>query len=275
MAEDECFGAVHESAANTVRMVQINLVDYNDYFNADVLLLKPQFFRDNLELILSGCKFIFDNGHKFFEQDTLNYLFSKKYLKLPYCFNYAVGSTWGLAPELRRVEKAIYHYAGDAKPRLNTNDIFNRLFLEYFLKTPWATADMFGNLDKAVVKMVEQIFNESRNILLHVTNLLGSRRRAFLVDKDFLEPAKQIFAITADELVMDTSVNEKTLLKKMTATRGKICLFILTNYYPQIGTFLVSQNFIEGTDFINGFLFLSEYQGFKVNFDTKPIVKEL
>ena len=108
-----------------------------------------------------------------------------------------------------------------------------------------------------------------------MTNLLVKRRRAFFVDSGFLEPAKQIFAINADELVMDLSMGYETLIEAMNANRGKIILFILTCNYLQVRNFLLSQNFVEGTDFINGFLFLSERQGFKMNFNTTYIVQAM
>lgn len=272
------FGAVPEIKAppQILNLCVDNLVKRENYFNMDVLILKPTFFHENFDVILNTCKFIYENRNKYFfwDQDVLNYLFSERYLKLPYRFNEILADIRTTEPKPYRIEKAIYHFAG-VKPGLNTDDAFNRLYFEYFLKTPWATADMFGNIDKAVVKTVEQIFNESRNILLHVTNLLVNRRRAFLIDKGFQEPAKHIFAINNDELVMDLSTGAENLIREMNANKGKIILFILAGNYPQIRNFLISQNFVEGTDFINGFLFLSERQGFKMNFDTKQLFKEI
>ena len=271
------FGAVPEiKPLPGFRLCRDNLVKDENYFNADVLLLNPSFFRENFDRLLEGCRFIYENRSKypFLDQDVLNYLFSENYLKLPHRFNDTVQDIRKHAPKPHHIEKAIYHFAG-AKPDLNTDDVFNRLYFEYFLKTPWATADMFGNIDKAVAKIVGQIFNESRNILLHVTNLLVKRRRAFFVDSGFLEPAKQIFAINAGELVMDLSTGAENLIGAMNANRGKIILFVLAGNYPQIRDFLISQNFVEGTDFINGFMFLSERHGFKMNFDTKQIFKEM
>ena len=245
-------------------------VDHNNWFNVDVLLIKPKFFAENINALIDACKFIYDQKCYFYDNDVLNYLFSERYLKLPYRFNSIVGDIRRTEPKPHRFEKAIYHFAGK-KPDLNTDDVFNRLYFEYFLKTPWANADMFGNIDKAV----KQIFNEYSNILLYVTNLLGSRRRAFLVERGFLELARQIFAINADELVMDLSTEAETLIREMNANRGKIILFILVGNYPQIRDFLTGKSFVEDMDFINGFMFLSERHGLKMNFDTKQIFKEM
>lgn len=251
-----------------------NLVKHENYFNADVLLINPKFFRENFEAILETCKFIHEKNYSYYEQDVLNYLFSEKYLKLPYRFNEMVRNIRDFDPKPHHLEKAIYHYAG-AKPDLNTDDIFNKLYFKYFLKTPWATVDMFGKLNKALEKTFGQILNDSRNMLLHVTNLLSERRRAFFVDENSREAAKQIFAIKPEETVIDLAEGGEMLVKRMNENKGKILLFVLAGNYWQIRNFLLRQNFIEGTDFINGFLFLSERQGFKINFDSKPIVQEI
>ena len=269
------FAAVHERAGMAVRIVQIHLVEYENYFNADVLLLKPQFFRDNFELILNACKFVYDNGHKYCEQDALNYVFSEKYLKLPSRFNYAVGYTYSIAPNLRHIEKVIYHYAGGAKPTLNTDDIFNRLYLNYFLKTPWANADMFGNIHKALNKTFKNLQNETSDNLLYFTNLLRKRQRMFLIDEDFLGAARQIFEIEEDERVIKLSLETEKFIAELKAEKGKVILFLLINNYWQARAFLLSQGFIEGTDFINGFMFLSEQHGLTFNFDSKPILQEM
>lgn len=84
---------------------------------------------------MDGCEFVSggDNRKYFYcEQDVLNYLFSEKYIKLPRKFNCIV-----------------------------------ELYLEYFLKTPWATAEMFGNIDEAVKRTFSEFNDTSKETLLH------------------------------------------------------------------------------------------------------------
>ena len=275
------FGAVAEftkwGEAEGAKLCYDGLVRHEDYFNADVFLLAPNFFKENFELILAGCKLMYQKGYILAEQDVLNYLFSKKYQKLPGKFNLVIAWERKKGKQQLRLEKAIYHYAGGdvAKPSFDTDDIYNRLYWDYFLKTPWATADMFGNINKAMKKMFGQILNDSRNTLLQVTNLLAERRRAFLIDEDFVEVAKQIFTIKPNEIIMDFSMESNIFFQKLNALKGEILLFILTNNYWQVRSFLLSKNFIEGTDFVNGVLFLSGQHGFKVTFYTDSIAKEI
>ena len=235
------------------------------------------FFSDNFELILEGCKFAYENGYRLWEQDILNYLFSKKYQKLPNKFNLVMNWERKYGERPFKLEKAMYHFAGGdgAKPSFDTDDIYNKLYFEYFLKTPWATADMFGNLHKAADKEFRSAYNESRNILLHFTNLLTERKRAFFIDKNYLEFAKNVFKIKDDERVLTMQEGVAKFLEEITATKGEKIFFVLSipyNYF-QVRNFLLSKGFVEGVDFINATIFLSERYG--VPFDFNRISREL
>ena len=247
---------------------------HEDCFNADVLLVKPDFFRENFEQLLSACKFVYDKGYYLCEQDALNYLYAEKYLHLPSKFNVILSQLRKYMPKPYRLEKAIYHFNID-KPSFDTDDIYNRLYWNYFFKTPWATPDMLGNLNKALEKTFGQILNDSRNLTLNVTNLLSERRRAFLVAEGFVESVKKIFAIKPDEPVIDLSEGGEMLIKRLNEKKGQIILFILANNYWQIRNFLISRNFVEETDFVNAALFLSERHGVKFNLNTTEIVQAI
>ena len=253
------------------------LVKHKDYFNGDLFLVKPFFFKENFELILDGLKFLRTHGYTLAEQDCLNYLFSTKYQKLPNKFNYVFNWDRRFGSKPLHLEKAIYHYAGGniCKPSFDTDDIYYRLYWEYFLKTPWANVDMFGNLEKALNKKFKQLNTDFKNNLLHFTNLLAHRKRAFLVDHSNIEATRKIFEVKEDELIIDVSeAGSSEKFFKELAKRDKV-FFLLLNDYWLMYSILKSQNFVDGTDFVNGIIFLSEQYGINVNFDTKPIVQEL
>ena len=255
-------------------MVRNKFVNYDDYFIDDVMLVNPKFFHDNLEKILDACKFVYDNGYPYCEQDALNYCFSKTYLKLPLKFDVIVRNMRWFFTE-RRIEKAIYHFAG-LKPDLNTDDVYNRLYFEYFLKTPYATADMFGNINKFFTKSFNTLINESKNDLLHFTNLLTGRERAFFVDEKNVESIRQIFAVKENELIVNSSNNNlENLINVINESKGKKIFFILFDNYSAIRNVLLKQGFIEGNDFVNILSFLSEKHGVKINFDSREIVQEI
>lgn len=270
------FAAVPEvlskTPKNLLKLVRDNLVDYEDYSNADVMILDPEFFRENFDDILNACKFVYDNKFVFSEQDALNYLYSKTYLKLPFKFNIIV-KNMRLFSEFR-LKNAIYHFAGP-KPSLNTDDVYNRLYFEYFLKTPWATADIFGNIHKNFYRILRDDFNEFKNSLLRISNLLSTRRRAFAVSEDYLDFAVRTFEIKPYELIIKLTEPEH-LIKELSYVKGEVLLFVLTNdNYPRLRNILIEHDFVEGEDFINGMVFLSERHGIKFRYDTRPIVKEM
>lgn len=277
-------GAIPESCSylkeDYFQVIVDGYVKYEDYFNVDVMLLKPSFFKDNFDKILEALKFVnqkrVESNSKYYaaqEQDALNYSFSKFYLKLPGKFNSIVMWKRKFTPvESLHIEKAIYHFADpSAKPSLDTDDVFNKLYLEYFLKTPWATADMFGNLDK----ILRKFYTSLQDNLLHCTNLLAQRQREFFIDKDNLELVKQIFKITNDERVIDSSMSEEKLIKELKKIKDKKVLFFFSAKYWKMRKNLKNNGFVEGVDFLNGFMFLSERYGPNFKFDTKSLVQVL
>lgn len=256
---------------------QDGYVKHEDYFNADVILMKPAFFREKFNDLIKAVQFVREKGYPFAEQDALNYLFSEKCLHLPSEFNVVLFHLRILKPKPHRLTKAIYHFNVN-KPSFDTDDVFNKLYLEYFLRTPWATVDIFGNMQKALDKTFGKFVNESKGALLHLTNLLTTHRRAFFVEDTFVEQAKQIFDIKPDEFVMVASEGVEKFVKKLTAAKGKKIFYVLIGnpwQYLQLRNFLLSRNFIEGTDFVNGTLFLSEQQGFPYKFDSKVILQDM
>lgn len=252
-----------------LRLCVDEYVNHEDYFNADVLLLKPKFFQENFEQVLESCKFIYDRKYPYCEQDALNYLFSKNYFKLPRKFN-------AMVMRIRRnlvIGEEIYHFAG-VKPSLNTDDICDKLYLEYFLKTPWANADMFGNMDKAFRKQYDRLKGE----FLRYTNLLYCRERLFLIDKNMLEKMRQIFAIRDDETIIDASdsVAMEKFFETLDELRDKKLIYLLSNNFKPVEDKLHKRDFLGGRDYVNAFIFLSEKDGGRwLVYDSRAVVREM
>lgn len=269
------FAAVPEILSGVPKFQELTANDtvrHEDYFNSDILVINPSFFRKNFELILEGCRFIHNNGYTLHEQNVLNYLFSKKYKKLPGKFNLILDWERRVGARPLHLREAIYHFAGNAstKPSLDTSDIYHRLYLENFLKTPWANVDMFGNIHRALDKILREVSNEQTNILLHLTNLLAYRQRVFFIEKNNIEAIKTIFKIKKDnELIIDASElnSTKNLINALNKYKNQKIFFIISSNYPQIRSLLINNNFVEGIDFIDGFMLLSEQYGLKKNFD--------
>lgn len=269
------FAAVPEALNKTIRawlpLVKDNLVEYDDYFNCDILLIKVKFFRDNFKDILKASKFVYENGYLYAEQDIINYLFSKKYFKLPWKFNTMLISLRLFTPKPHNLEDRIYHFSGSQRPSLDTDDIFNRLYFDYFLKTPWINADMLGNIDKSIRKNID----DYRDYILTFINSLSKRQRAFFIDDEHLEIVKQIFEIKDYELVISSSEGIEEFLKKITALKEEKIFFLFVNSYIRMSNYLSSNNFVESRDYVNGFIFLSEKYSNNFKFNTTEIFKEI
>lgn len=255
-------------------------VKKEDYFNSDVLIFKIDFFRQHFDELLEVCKFVGKHRDRYVnaENDVLAVFCYKDYTRLPENFNVLINHLHLHQPQPSyTLEKALYHYSDFVKPSFDTDDVFNRLYLQYFLKTPWATPDMFGNIDKKFKEIFRQTINTYKNYLLHFTNLFTHRQRAFFLDNNSIKAIKNIFAIKDDELIIDASQPnaDGIFIEEMFKSKGKkIFILFVNNYYP-IRNFLLRKNFVEGTDFINAVMFLSERYGFKDNFDTKAILQAM
>ena len=256
------------TSKNALKLVLDGYVRHEDYINSDVLLLKPKFIMENFERLLEGCRFIFQK-YPYLDQDVLNYLFSKDILKLPRKFN-------AMIMRIRKnpsVGKEIYHFAGP-KPDLNTDDVYNKLYLEYFLKTPWATADMFGNIDKAFRRQYDRLKTE----FLRYTNLLYNRERLFLIDKNMTDKMRKIFAIRDDETIIDAS--DSAAMEKFFETldelKGKKLIYLLSNNFKPVEDRLHKRDFLGGRDYVNALIFLSEKDGGRwLVYDPKAVVREM
>ena len=183
------------------------------------------------------------------DQDILNYCFSNDAVRLPEEFNCFINFERKSANRTV-IRRKLYHFAG-IKPDINTDDVFNRLFLEYFIKTPWFSADTFGN----IFKMFDGLNRIQQNTLLTMIRLIGKKRRVFFITPNNFSALRAMFEITDDEILIDASQTD-ALMKLLDVLREHKCVcFFFTENYHAIRNFLVGQNFVEGIDFVNG----SEY----------------
>ena len=249
------------------------MISYKVYFNTDVMIINPKVFRNNFEKLLESVKFTYDNQWDCWEQDALNYLFAKSYLHLPHKFNYFTDGKME-----NDIPRAIFHFAGGIgyKPSLNTDKALFRLYLEYFLKTPWANVEMFGNIHKAVLKQIDSL----KNNFLYIIHLLANRERAFITDKNNFERTKNVFAVKDNELIIDIgnfATPEDFLNHIKQYHGGDKIFFILSDNYPAIRYFMIYDKFVEGADFINGnFILPEQFGGIQYElYYSKAIVSEM
>lgn len=239
------------------------LVQADDYFNSGVLLMNLNVFRAEAATVTNAIKFIAAHPqYRFFDQDVLNYCFATRAVKLPVKFNRGV--------RYERLEgdgvlaKKIYHYVGQNPAwsfGLDMNDAFNRLWMEYFLKSPWFDVDSIGRLYAGV----ERLHVGLKSAMANVSAIVSGKTRAFFTLPENVEATQELFSVKADEEIIpaDSEASIKKLLDAMQRYRGKKVFFIMVSGFPF--DVLTRAGFIQNKDFLDGWEFLSEAQGVPLN----------
>ena len=252
----------------TFLLVTDGLIQQEDYFNSGVLLINLELLRSEKDAIINAIKFTSKNlrYQKFMDQDALNCCFLKRTVNLPSKFNRF--TIYARKDHELTLGKKIYHFAG-AGLTMDMSDPFNRLWMKYFIRTPFFDEQSMGRL-----------YDDFKNLhvglkqsLIQISALMSGKTRAFFTAPEFCDALKGIFFIRDDEEINLAKDNEslKKLLDSMNVSRDKKLFFIVLPNFPfQI---LTQAGFVAGRDFVNGIDFLSEAHG--VNFNSYPLIKAM
>ena len=247
------------------KLVADNLIKPEDYFNSGVMLMNIKVFRTEQEMLMNSINFISKNpAYKYFDQEILNYCFSTRTLKLPLKYNLLVNN---LRYE-QKIEKGIYHFAGGAFAN-GLNNPFNRLWIKYFVKTPWFNEETIGNIYTGV----QGLHVGLKNFAVQVSAMMSGKTRAFFTFPQNVDATKKTFFIRDDEeiILADNPDSLQKLIDAMKLSGGKKVFFILVPGFPfQI---LIQAGFVYGRDFFNGLDFLSEAQGVPLN--SYPLIQAM
>lgn len=257
----------HPFHAKTKFIMAKGFVAYEDYFCAGVLLVNLNRLRGEKENLIRGLKFLNANPElDNFDQDILNYLYAKDYVKLPEKFHVFVGIERRAGKN--NLRDAIYHYAGWTC-KLEMEDAFNRLWMCHFIRTPWFDEDSIGRLSAGF----QQIQDGLRGTMIKLTALMSGKTRGFVVSKGDVDAIKKLFAVRADEemLIVERDTSRQEIFERMNASRGKKIFFVFVQNFPFVN--FEKLGFVYGRDFINGLDLLSGSQSLLVN--SYLLLKEL
>ena len=255
---------------------KINLSPKEDMyeFNSGVLLMDMCALRAEDDNLKESIKIISeDTNYVGNDQEILNHCFQTRTLHLPIKFNRPV--KWDRWQKITQIDNKIYHFNGAESIRsfgLNTKDPLNRLWLKYFLRTPWFNIDSIGRL----YAEFQKIRSDAKNFALKVSAAVSDKKRAFFVAPDKIESMKKIFSIRDDEEIIpaeDESSLSK-LLDAMKTFQGKYVFFITTKIFPKKSfpfKRLTEVGFVQNKDFLKSWELLSVANG--EPFDTRPLVK--
>lgn len=244
------FKATHNRMITDKFLIKTKAVRAEDYFCSGVVMFDLDKIYDSM--FTDGVDFLANNPKcESVDQDILNAFFSKNYLKLAQKFDSFV------LAEKPPVAPKIYHYAGNGLG-LNLQDAFDRLWLEYFSRTPWFDVDMIGNLAEEIRKTVDKLNLQVQSLMAACVN----RRRAFFVNPRNLEVMRLIFAVCDDDLIVEerdeNSLNE--LLSNMEEFRGQRLFIILHEKYEALKAIFLQRGFVEQKDFVDGLNFMARAQ---------------
>ena len=261
--EDKVLGVVTEMQFRCEAkfpLVIASLVKEDKYFNSGSLLINIEKFRAASETIEKGLIFLKDKPEfrKYQDQDFLNYCFSEDTLILPPKFNFSI-LDFRYRPGYDVGDKIVHYLAGTLT--MWGGDMWNRLYIEYFLKTPWCNVKTFGNLYLYAVSL----YNEQKNLMLRVANLLSGKERILCVTANNADIAKKAFELKDSETILTVSFDDTKsmfeIFMSMKATQGKCVYVFVADKYKDIRDYLVDKGFKEWQDFIDGKLLLSEQYG--------------
>ena len=243
---------------NNKFIVNSGMVTKEDYFNSGVLFMDLNKINNLVNLFNDGLDFLVQNPEcDCFDQDILNNFFANTYLKLPLKFDFFVD-----AGKIKKpgsvIEKNIYHFS-DRVLNINSNDIYNRLYFDYFVKTPWFDIDMLYNIFGSVKKM----YNEKQIQLLQTTRMISGKKRAFFIEERNVAVLKMICGIKEDEQIIladkiPDCINE--LIKFIKTNGQQAIVFIFVGKYQLFRNILMQCKCVENVEFIDGNLFLPEQQ---------------
>ena len=234
------------------------IVKEEDYFNSGVLLMNLKTLRNEEETITNGMKFFSKNLQhlKWADQDLLNYCFSTRAMKLPSKFNCYLN----FLSNRKTVERKIYHYLGcGLSLNMDTSDPFNRLWISYFIRTPFFDADSIGKLYNEILKIRNELKNSARKL----SSLVSGKSRGFFIQAEKTDWLKKTFSIRNDEAIIPAENEDsiKKLIDIMKVIRGKYVFFIMTDNFPNSKPFpfdmLTKEGFVEGVDFVKGWQYLN------------------
>ena len=230
-----------------------------DYFNAGVLLIDLNALNQSVEnLFVDGITFLADNPKcECFDQDILNNYFSTNCVKLPSRFDYFVQAERAFI-KANRLERAIYHYAGN-EINFDMKNVFSKLFFEHFMRTPWFSTETIGLMFDYLRRMNMQM----KAAIQQMSSLLVRKSRAFYIDGTVVQTMKKIWGVLDSEEVITTAEPDSLnkLLRSMRAEQGKKFYFIIVKNYKPLHERLTQAGLKQGTDYINARSLLSERQG--------------
>ena len=247
-------------------MIKNGSIRSEDYFNSGVLILNLKMidglFDSSLEFLRNHPECIY------IDQDPLNFLFSKLYVKLESHFDIF---TWQLRKFLQLTNSTIesgdciFHFGG-MDYGFDKNFLPDRLFMQFLFRSPWAL-DSFKNLfDYAIETADKSKFRYQKLINFH-----GSR--IYFAPKNLIETLKDFFPPNQNDLILDSTTPIDELIELLRQNRICIFLFEFAKQSQIFREILESHGFFEDETIFDTMKLLTKSQG--ISTGTRNFVRRI
>jgi lipopolysaccharide biosynthesis glycosyltransferase len=226
-------------------------VEISDYLCAGIIMINLEKLED--DFFYKGVQWLADNPKcECFDQDILNYFFSKNYLKLPEKFNSFVNVCKNIEGNV--IYNRIYHYAGRGCLGMSLEVEHNKLFLKHFAKTPWFNANIFDGIYKAA----KDTYDESKTFGYKISTIMNGKLRAFVTFVPFVDSLKKFFNVRNYEefIIINDGKSLELLIKSMKKNKNKKVFLIMVDEYEEIKKCLTQVGFKEFENFIDASIFV-------------------
>ena len=281
--------ALKREMARRYSIIRDGTVACEDYFNSGVLIFNLDkmraVFNENGKLLNECLQVLqkYQGKINFLDQDALNVVFNKRYFKLSGKFN------WDLCHDMRwkkpmKLAPWIYHFNG-AIIRLDSKFPHNRIWLNYYMKTPFCTPEAIGNLFTDMANRIDEANQEIvrlSNWIKGIIPIISSRQKIYFTDLNAWENISRLFGIRRGDILVDASksnsteilIRELQMNKSPNLTNKRIAMININDskIYDELQQKLTDAGFVLNVDFIN---LTSSIQVKQIEYDTQKIVNEM
>ena len=241
------------------------LLESQTYVNSGVLVINIEEIRKKVDLEKECFAFLKKYPKcELSDQDALNFVFKNKILVLDRKYNKFTRKC------NNEEDECIYHYAG-SNVDFEEKNIWDNLFIKYFLKTPWGTNDN-------ILNMYEYTFlNKKHAILVYrrFINLFLLKKKKIIWGAGSVMLASFLSFVSLDykrDYLIDNNkeIQGKTISNMIVYSPDKIkneqkedvlVIVLSKKYYNIISKQLNGYGFVENEDYIDGRMLMLQKEG--------------
>ncbi|WP_158645771.1 glycosyltransferase [Selenomonas ruminantium] len=242
---------VDKTIDEKIYLFQNSWTDSDSCFNSGVLLMDVERLRNTGDILLPGLRFLVQHEEecKFFDQDILNYFFSRDYLHLPW--NYNILQHWDRMWGKPELEEGIYHYMGRTL-RLNMDEPRDCIFYEAFVQTPWCSAEYICKSFAVTRDVIAGAIAKNNELNRRAAAAWAGRRRVFVGPKDNEEQLREMFFMKEEEPYVALGEGWEQEGLNLPYDLGTHVYVFFLETFPELRKQLEAAGWREWEDFIDG-----------------------